>query len=101
MLVLDVDGTLLDPSHRLLEDTVHALKRYQERGGMVVLSTGKLYHAISDLCTILDLWDPQIVGNGSAIVSHTGELIECMGYLTRDQVAFGRSVFQNAGLPYL
>jgi hydroxymethylpyrimidine pyrophosphatase-like HAD family hydrolase len=46
-LVLDVDGTLLNPENKLSDVTLNALQRYQKRGGTVIIATGKLYKAIA------------------------------------------------------
>jgi Cof subfamily protein (haloacid dehalogenase superfamily) len=47
------------------------------------------------------LQTPQIIGDGHALVSPSGELIECLGYLSISQMHFGRNVFERTGIPYL
>jgi Cof subfamily protein (haloacid dehalogenase superfamily) len=101
MIVLDADGTLLDPSSQLPEQNVRALMRYQERGGLVVLSTGKLFHAIEDICRVLDLKTPQICGNGYLLIAPDGQIVECMGYLDSEQKKSARHVFESVGLDYM
>jgi len=64
-LVLDVDGTLLDPSHRLTPATVAAVARAREAGLRVLLASGRSPRAMHEVMTALDLDGPAVAFNGA------------------------------------
>lgn len=71
LIVLDVDGTLLDSKGELSEYTERALRTFMGYGGYVLLATGKLFRTIESLCKILSLKTKQIIANGSVVVDPT------------------------------
>jgi Cof subfamily protein (haloacid dehalogenase superfamily) len=74
LLVVDVDGTLLDSQHRLLERIALAIRATQQHGLGVALATGKMLRSVSSLIEAMDLRGPQITLNGAALVlAETGE----------------------------
>ena len=71
VLVTDVDGTLLNSKGELSSFTRKTLSQYLERGGRIILATGKLYASIEGVCQELFLKDWQITGNGAVLVDPT------------------------------
>lgn len=67
LLVLDVDGTLLDTAHILRPRVAEAIRSAQEAGLTVVLATGKLLSSVQTLLDTMHVRGPQIVLNGAAI----------------------------------
>lgn len=73
-LVLDVDGTLLDPQHILRPRVAAAVVAAASSGLRVTLATGKLLRSIRPLLEQMKITGPQIVLNGAASQeSETGE----------------------------
>ncbi len=69
LVALDVDGTLLDSSHRLSPSVRDAIHSAQCRGATVCLATGKLLVSVESLLDKLRLDGLQITCNGAALMS--------------------------------
>ncbi len=69
LVALDVDGTLLDSSHRLSPGVRDAIHSAQRRGATVCLATGKLLVSVAHLLGELRLDGMQITCNGAALMS--------------------------------
>lgn len=67
LLVLDVDGTLLDSAHILRPRVANAVRSTQVAGLTVALATGKLLSSVQPLLDTMGVRGPQIVLNGAAI----------------------------------
>ncbi len=68
LLALDVDGTLVTGTKRLLPEVRLAIRAAQEAGIQVVLATGRMYQAVAPWVKELGLTAPQIGNNGADIV---------------------------------
>ena len=67
LLVLDVDGTLLDNSHEITERTLAAILKIQQAGVRVVLASGRPTYGLLSIAKQLNL------GNyGGFIISYNG-----------------------------
>jgi Cof subfamily protein (haloacid dehalogenase superfamily) len=64
-IVLDVDGTLLDPAHRIAPATAAAVQRARRAGLQVLLASGRSARAMIDLLAELGLEGPAIAFNGA------------------------------------
>lgn len=73
LLVLDVDGTLLDSAHILRPRVAAAVRLAQASGLTVALATGKLLSSVQPLLDSMGVRGPQIVLNGAAIRDTTTE----------------------------
>jgi Cof subfamily protein (haloacid dehalogenase superfamily) len=74
LVVLDVDGTLLDARHQLPERVAAVVRAAQQHGLAVALATGKMLAAVSPLIAAMQIHGPQITLNGAAlVVAETGE----------------------------
>jgi Cof subfamily protein (haloacid dehalogenase superfamily) len=67
LLVLDIDGTLVDESNRVRERVVHALRSVQSRGVAVALATGRLFRTALPIYRSLELTLPLICCEGALI----------------------------------
>lgn len=67
LIVMDMDGTLLDPQSRLTERTIAALRRAGETGAGVVLASGRMPCALRSFVETLKLTAPLIAYNGALI----------------------------------
>lgn len=68
LLVLDVDGTVLDSHHELRPRVAAAIRGAQAVGLPVALATGKMFRSVVPLVTELELRGPQITLNGAAVL---------------------------------
>ncbi len=68
IVILDVDGTILDSQHKLHPHVSATIRETLSAGVRVVLATGKLYTSIQPLIAEFGLSGPQITCNGAAIV---------------------------------
>jgi Cof subfamily protein (haloacid dehalogenase superfamily) len=76
LVVVDVDGTLLDSRHQLRPRVTAAVRAVCEAGLVVTLATGKLLPSVRPLLTTLGVHGPQITLNGAATIeSETGETL--------------------------
>lgn len=74
-LVSDLDGTLVDRELRLVPRSVQALREYRDRGGVVVLATGRNEPSAGRYHRELGLDTPMILYNGARIVSANGAVL--------------------------
>lgn len=68
LVALDVDGTLLDPSHTLTARTRAALLAAHKRGAIICLATGKLLASVQPLLADLGLAGAHVTCNGAALM---------------------------------
>jgi len=88
LVVLDVDGTLLDPSHQLRPRVANAIQRAQREGLRVTLATGKLLGSVIPHLRRMGVRGPQIVLNGAATVdSETGVPLRYVPLTDADRTA--------------
>jgi Cof subfamily protein (haloacid dehalogenase superfamily) len=76
LLISDLDGTLLDPEHRLPPRTSALIRALRRTGVEVVLASGRIPLAMESICRELELDAPQITMHGALITSPiTGETV--------------------------
>ena len=75
LVVVDVDGTLLDSNHALTKRVEKAIKAALAKGVQVVLATGKTRYATLQLIEQLGLKSPGIYLQGLAIYDGDGKLM--------------------------
>jgi len=74
LIVVDLDGTLLNSDHQMTERTEKALKTAIQKGVQVVIATGKTYLSARDLIDRLGLTTPGIYLQGLAIYNGDGTI---------------------------
>ena len=67
LIALDMDGTILNSDSKLTDFTKETLKKVQDLGHLVVISTGRPYHASVDYYHAIGLTGPIITDNGGNI----------------------------------
>lgn len=73
-VVLDVDGTIAGPDHRVSERTVRAMRDLDRAGVAVLLATGRSRSNVVGLARAAELRSPQISCNGGVVTDPvTGE----------------------------
>ena len=75
LLVFDLDGTLLDSSHRIPPDVRRMLLALRERGVETTLATGRPFAAVKEFIQELELHLPLIVFNGAVVIAPDGRLL--------------------------
>ncbi len=84
-IVLDVDGTLLDPEHRLSPANVAAVARARAAGLHVLLASGRSARALEAVVGALGLAGPLIAFNGALTYRAADGAIEALDGTTLDQ----------------
>lgn len=74
LIVVDIDGTLLNSQHELSERNEKALRAAMEQGVPVVLATGKTRTSALSLISRLNLTSPGIFVQGLAIYDGNGNI---------------------------
>jgi Cof subfamily protein (haloacid dehalogenase superfamily) len=75
LIVVDLDGTLLDSKGELTERTEKTLKTAMEKGVQVILSTGKTRTSATQIIERLNLMTPGIFLQGLALYGGDGSLL--------------------------
>jgi len=97
MVVLDLDGTLLNDEKKISEKNIYMLNKLNSSGIQIVIATGRNYYMAKQLIENINFVAPVILANNGAIIrrSHNDELLEC-NYL--DTYSFEK--IYNEGLKY-
>lgn len=97
MIVLDLDGTLLDDEKQISEKNVKVLDELHKRNIEIVIATGRNYYMAKMLTEKIKMVNPVILANNGAIIrySHNDELIE---YNYLDPLEFEKIYYE--GLKY-
>ncbi len=72
LIVSDLDGTLLDESHRLGEELTARIREYTESGGLFTIATGRNWYAAKDIVERLSIRLPVILCNGAMLAGRSG-----------------------------
>lgn len=72
MIVSDLDGTLLDDSHRICEKLVERISEYTANGGLFTIATGRNWYATKDIVEKLSINLPVILCNGAVLADKSG-----------------------------
>jgi Cof subfamily protein (haloacid dehalogenase superfamily) len=76
LLAVDIDGTLLNDSNQITQNTYQALKVMKEHGFLIILATGRLYPDAFYFAKYLDLFSPMILLHGALVQSYEGEILK-------------------------
>lgn len=76
LVAIDVDGTLLDDSHKLSDENKKSIQKLLKNDIKVILFSGRGYSALSPLIESLGLKDAVATQNGSLILDVSGK--RCM-----------------------
>ena len=67
LIAVDLDGTLLDKDGKIPEKNRYYLKKFSERGGIVVLSSGRMTDSVAPFSKKLGIDCPLIIYNGAMV----------------------------------
>ncbi len=95
LIVLDVDGTLVDRERRISTDTLRALAAAQARGIRVTLATGRMYASARPYADRIHADAPLILYNGARIQDAAGGTIRYSVHLPRTQATRGLRLAQQ------
>ena len=95
VIILDVDGTLVDRERRISADTLRALQAAQARGVRVTLATGRMYASARPYADRIHADAPLILCNGARIQDPAGGAIHYSAHLPRAQAARGLRLAQQ------
>jgi len=70
MVVLDLDGTLLNSEKTISDKNAHILIELHKRGIHIVIATGRNYYMAKTLIERLKFTEPVILANNGAVVRH-------------------------------
>jgi hydroxymethylpyrimidine pyrophosphatase-like HAD family hydrolase len=71
LLVIDIDGTLLNPEGKITPATLASVQAAQQAGIVVTLATARRYGNTASIATELGLVGPLILYDGALIVQHS------------------------------
>lgn len=84
-IAIDLDGTLLNHQNKISEENIKAIKYAQESGIEVVISTGRAYFDVQNICEKAEISTFVIGTNGSTIHSKDGMKISSIT-IAKDRV---------------
>ncbi|WP_274310223.1 Cof-type HAD-IIB family hydrolase [Solibacillus daqui] len=84
-IATDLDGTLLNDQNEISDENIKAIQYAQDKGFEVVISTGRAYFDVQEICKKAGI-NPFVVGtNGATIHSKNGECISSIT-ITKERV---------------
>lgn len=67
-IFFDLDGTLLNKNHQILEETIEQINRLKNKGVGISIATGRSINMAIDYINQLNIKDPVILSNGTFIL---------------------------------
>jgi Cof subfamily protein (haloacid dehalogenase superfamily) len=98
LLVLDIDGTLLDPAGQLTAPTVTAVRAAVAAGCVVTLATGRRFRTARPIAAALGLELPILVQNGALVKDSLTEEVLYHRHLSCTAAAVAIEYLWHAGL---
>ena len=97
LLAVDLDGTLLNEEREIDRETVEALHAYREKGGKVVICSGRTPLATRWIAQAIRISDPIIAYNGAVTQNPEGTIID-QSTFTKDSLLTFVDVCKNHGV---
>ncbi|TCN26086.1 HAD family hydrolase [Mesobacillus foraminis] len=88
LLAIDLDGTLFNDHKEIDPVNIHAIHRYRELGGKVVICSGRSPLSTKWVAETIGLCEPIIAYNGSIILDENGEIIETSNFQQGTLISF-------------
>lgn len=101
LLAIDLDGTLLDPSHKVSQRNIDAVRRARDAGITVLVCTGRGLGESIDAINAIEQTDPVVVAGGSIIADPTTGRTLHRFTLDQDVVHAATELFHEARCPTL
>lgn len=86
LIVLDIDGTLLDSSNHLPESSEKAIRALIDQGKHITLCTGRCYPEVHPIIDHLGIRDPYAVSGGSAIYDPVLDAVIYFSLMQTEQI---------------
>lgn len=96
MVVLDLDGTLLNDEKQISDKNIYILEELHNRGIDIVIATGRNYYMAKNLTEKLKSVEPVIMANNGAVVRHYNDDFIESNYL---DFSIFKNIY-NLGLKY-
>jgi len=100
LIALDLDGTLLDPQHRISSTNAAAVAACVAGGARVLIATGRTFTSARPYIADLRLVGPQITLNGAVFADLDGNQMMMRRHLTADLLADVTAMLEERSLPY-
>ncbi|WP_180953680.1 Cof-type HAD-IIB family hydrolase [Bacillus sp. T33-2] len=76
LLAVDLDGTLFNNDREIDQETIDAIHTYRNRGGKVVICSGRSPLSTKWISETIGLHEPIIAYNGAVLIDEDGQTIE-------------------------
>ena len=90
LLVIDIDGTLLNDQNQITQKTIDTLQEANELGLTITLATGRLYSDALYFAEHIGLSSPMILLHGALIQSYDGKILK-EGIISQDNIKINRN----------
>lgn len=101
LVVSDMDGTLLNPDHKIFDENIAAVHDLVAEGGCFTLATGREWHALDEYTPLLPLRLPLILVNGAQIYDPVNKQVimkQTLAGRSIEQLLFLAEKFPHLGL---
>ncbi|MFW6148796.1 MAG: HAD family hydrolase, partial [Atribacterota bacterium] len=76
LLVIDIDGTLLNDQNQITQKTIDTLQQVKHLGLTIILATGRIYSDAFYFAKYLNLFSPMILLHGALIQAYNGKILK-------------------------
>lgn len=104
MLITDLDNTIVSGDLKIAQRDIDSLKKLRALGGHYTMSTGRSYPMSLEYAQLLDLSEPAIILNGSAIYDYKNDNFLWRNPISDDAKKFAKEIidrFEFAALEFL
>lgn len=95
LIVVDMDGTLLNSNNEVSTQNQNALKKAQENGIIVAIATGRIFSSARAYCRMLGLKAPIIACNGALIKYENTEEVLYSGNMEKEDAIKVVEIFKK------
>ena len=104
MIIIDLDGTLLNDAKEVSDENIRAIKRaYEEKGVVSVIATGRPLEFANDVCNIYgNCFGNYIIACNGAVIKDTkkDEFVQKITF-TKDEVLSFREIYLKEKADYI
>ncbi|MBX0328654.1 Cof-type HAD-IIB family hydrolase [Oscillochloris sp. ZM17-4] len=101
LIAIDLDGTLLDPQHRISPANAAAVAAAVAGGARVLIATGRMFASARPYARALGLRGPQITLNGAILADPDGDRLHIRARLSPEQLAAAVDLMDAREMPYV
>jgi Cof subfamily protein (haloacid dehalogenase superfamily) len=100
LIAIDLDGTLLDPQHRISPANEAAVAACVAGGARVLIATGRMFSSARPYVRALGLRGPQITLNGAILADLEGDRLHIRDRLSSHLLAAAIDLLDERKIPY-